>query len=233
MSKALYVLGGLRFWDENEIELREMFQSRVISVVRNTLLLMNPAWRFARVEGPCLSPREQISAAYDDSDIFVTNHIAGGAPLCLRAETTQTSYAYARQLNPKLPFCVYQTGKSFRREINDGASAAKLRFNEFWQLEFQCIYSKDTKASYRDALLPKVALEISRVVCGPTRLQESERTPSYALSTIDIESQYKGVWRELSSCSIRTDFSESTLVCEMAIGLDRVTTLAAEFKEEV
>jgi glycyl-tRNA synthetase len=228
MSETLYELGGLRFWTEDEIELREAFQARAVSVVRSTLLSMNPAWSFARVEGPCLSPRSQISAAYDDNDIFATNHIAGGGPLYLRAETTPTSYAFARHLKRKPPICVYQAGKSFRREMNDGASASKLRFNEFWQLEFQAIYSIDTKADYRAALIPAVASEISRFTRTQTRTVPSDRTPAYALSTIDIEADRNGSWREMASCSIRTDYADNMRVCEIAIGLDRVATLAAQ-----
>lgn len=227
MSLALYEFGGLRFWSENEIELREAFLSRVASVVRAALLDVNPAWRFARIEGPCLSPRDRISDAYDDSDIFATNHIVGGAPLYLRAETTPTSYAYARHIGGKMPLCVWQAGKSFRRETNDGASAAKLRFNEFWQLEFQCIYRADTKADYRAALMPVVAAEIERFTRRATRVVPSDRIPAYAESTLDIEADHGGKWREMASCSIRTDFSDDTRVCEIAIGLDRVATLSA------
>lgn len=227
MSEALYKFGGLRFWNEDEIELREAFQRRSASVVRSTLLDINPAWRFARVEGPCLSPRDRISDAYDDGDIFATNHIAGGAPLYLRAETTPTSYAYARYLGGKMPLCVWQAGKSFRRETNDGASAAKLRFNEFWQLEFQCIYRADAKADYRAALIPAVSAEIQRFTRRASRIVPSDRIPAYAESTVDIEVEHNGNWREMASCSIRTDFADDLRVCEIAIGLDRVATLAA------
>lgn len=227
MSEALYGLGGLRFWNEDELELREAFQDRTISVVRRTLLLLNPAWSFARMEGPCLSPRCYIGPAYDDADLFVTNHVAGDGPLYLRAETTPTSYAYAKHIRRRPPVCVYQSGKSFRRETNDGASASKLRFNEFWQLEFQCIYREDTKADYRAALMPKIAAEISRFTNKETRMLPSDRTPAYALSTIDIEADHGGAWREMASCSIRTDYGDGMLVCEVAIGLDRVATLAA------
>jgi glycyl-tRNA synthetase len=227
MSDALYELGGLRFWSEDEIELREAFQSRAVSVVRRTLLAMNPAWSFIRAEGPCLAPRSKIGPAYSDDDVFVTNHIAGGEALCLRAETTPSSYAVARASRRKLPLCVWQAGKSFRRETNDGASASKLRFNEFWQLEFQCIYAEGTKADYRAALIPAIEREIGRFTQEMTRVVESERLPAYSSSTLDIEAVGVGGWREMASCSIRTDYSPDARVCEIAIGLDRVATLAA------
>lgn len=148
--------------------------------------------------------------------------------LRLRPETTQSSYMYAKSLNKKLPLCVYQKGKSFRRELNDGATASKLRFNEFWQLEFQCIYSDSTKADYRASLIPVILKEISRFTSLETKILESDRLPSYSESTIDIEVNHKGRWIEMASCSIRNDFSKDTKVCEIAIGLDRVATLSAK-----
>lgn len=228
MSEALYEFGGLRFWTEDEIELREAFASRTISVVKKTLLELNPAWSFAQMEGPILTPRSAISSEYDDKDVFVTNHEAGDNFLCLRPETTTSSYAYARFLNRKLPLCVYQKGKSFRRELNDGATAAKLRFNEFWQLEFQCIYSVSTKVDYRMPLMEVVSGEIERFTGLRTVHNISDRLPTYSESTIDINvvpSPEKSL--EMASYSIRNDFSDDTKVCEIAIGLDRVATLAS------
>lgn len=227
MSKALYSLGGLRFWDESEIELREMFQSRAVSVVKRSLISLNKAWTITRMEGPCLSPRDQISASYGDDDLFCTNHTAGGGQLYLRAETTPSSYAFARKLSAKLPLCVWQSGKSFRRETNDGASASKLRFNEFWQLEFQCIYAEDTKADYRAEVIAALCPELLRFTGRLPRTVPSDRLPSYSESTIDIElSLGEGKWREVASCSIRNDYLPGTKVCEIAIGLDRVVSLA-------
>ncbi len=222
MSEALYGLGGLRFWTEDEIQLRELFTTRVISVVKRTLLNLNPAWSFSEMEGSILTPASAISISYDDTDIFTTNH----NELCLRPETTHSSYLYAKHLKRKLPLCIYQKGKSFRRELNDGATASKLRFNEFWQLEFQCIYSGSTKADYRQELINKVSLEISRFTMLETRVQESDRLPSYSESTLDIEVNHNGAWREIASCSIRNDFDDDSKVCEIAIGLDRVASLA-------
>lgn len=226
MSEALYKIGGLRFWHEEEIELRETIQSRLTNVVRRTLLNINPAWSFYRVEAPMLMPRSKISSAYDDNDIFATNHAAGGEILYLRPETTQGTYEYASWLHKKLPLCVWQVGKSFRRELNDGASASKLRFNEFWQQEFQCIYRDDTKADYRTPLIEAVSHEIKRFTMSDIRIVASDRLPAYSESTMDIEAMYNGKWREMASCSIRNDYKEGTKVCEIAVGLDRVATLA-------
>lgn len=233
MSEALYEIGGLRFWSEDEIERRDAFARRMASTVRDTLTRINPAWSFWRVEGPCLSPRNQISAAYDDNDIFVTNHEAGGAPLCLRAETTPSSYAYARWLakrdkRARFPLCVWQAAKSFRRETNDGASAAKLRFNEFYQLEFQCLYSFSTQADYQTPVMAAAEKLITRETGRPTRIIPSDRLPAYSLTTLDIEVALDdgATWREMASCSIRTDYADDVRVLELAIGLDRVVEVA-------
>lgn len=226
MSLALYDIGGLRFWTEKEIEVREFAIKRLSTSVRTTLLDLNQAWRFARVEGPCLSPRGQISASYDDSDIFITNHVVAGDALCLRAETTPSSYAYARKLGGRMPLCVWQAAKSFRRETNDGASAAKLRFNEFYQLEFQCIYKADSKADYRAALIAAVRQDLEWLLGVQSRVVDSDRLPSYSESTIDIEVPHGDNWREIASCSIRTDYADDMRVAEIAIGLDRIVSLS-------
>lgn len=223
MSQALYELGGLRFWNQDELQIRRLFTERLIQVVKETLLNFNPAWQFFECEGPCLSPRTYVHSSYSDEDVFVTNH----NDLVLRPETTASSYAYAYNLKKKLPLCVYQAGKSFRRELNDGATASKLRFNEFWQLEFQCIYSEDTKSDYRSYLIPVVSKEISRFTQKAIRTIDS-RLPVYSESTKDIEifDIQSGDWREIASCSIRTDYGHGAKVCEIAIGLDRVVSLS-------
>ena len=221
MSMALFQYGGLRFWDESQIELREAFQTRAAATVRRTLTAMNPAFHVLRTEGPCLHPRDRVSAAYGDDDLFVTNHKG----FVLRPETTPSSYAWAQRAG-KLPLCVWQVGKSFRRETNDGASAAKLRFNEFWQQEFQCIYAESTKADYRAALIDALRPEIERFTRRPTRVVESDRLPAYSESTLDIECEHGGKWREVASCSIRTDYGPGTRVAEIAVGLCRIVSLA-------
>lgn len=226
MSLPLYKFGGLRFWSQEEIEAREAFQLIASRVVTRTLSGMNQAWRHYRVEGPILSPRDKISDAYSDDDLFKTNHIVGGSPLYLRAETTPSSYAFARHVGGKLPLCVWQVGKVARRETNDGASASKLRFNDFYQQEFQCIYRSDTKADYRNELLSALGPVVERFTGKPVRFAESDRLPSYSESTIDIEVLHGNRWVEVASCSIRTDFENGVLVCEIAFGLCRIVEIS-------
>ena len=230
MSYADYPQSGqLRFWTEEEIELRELAQYRIVTVVKNKLLEMNKAWRFVRTEGPCLTPVSFISPEYDETSVFHTNKKAGGELLALRAETTASSYEVARRVGGKLPLCIWQSGKSFRPEEDDGASPSKMRFKEFWQLEFQCIYSESTKANYREGLIPLVCREINRVCMrrlSEIRVVDSDRLPSYSENTRDIEVYYNDRWTEVASCSIRNDFDDGTKVTEIAVGLDRLATIA-------
>lgn len=231
MSSAYYEIESLRFYDEREIELREMIVSRVSSTVKQTLKSVNSAWNIHRVEGPLLTPRIFVSDSYDEDDIFITQVEKAGSQLVLRPETTVSSYMFARKkyVNSKLPLCVWQVGKSFRVEKSDGATAAKLRFNEFYQLEFQCIYSIGTKADYRSYLIDAVSKDIAMFTNMPAvRVVESDRLPSYSESTLDIEVEFRGDWKEVASCSIRKDFSEDTRVCEIAIGLDRLVEIYNE-----
>lgn len=231
MSNAFYGVESLRFYDEAEIELREMMTSRISNTVKRTLTQVNPAWKFYRVEGPLLTPQNFVNDSYDEDDIFITQIEKSGSKLVLRPETTASSYMFAskKYANNKLPLCAWQVGKSFRVEKSDGATAAKLRFNEFYQLEFQCIYSVGTKADYRKYLMDAVSEQIGMFLSGEKiRFVESDRLPSYSESTLDIEVPFRNEWKEVASCSIRTDFSEDTRVCEIAIGLDRLIEIHNE-----
>lgn len=237
MSLALYnEISGLRFWTEKEILMRDTTTTLASNTVKSTLSKLNPAWSFHRVEGPLLTPQSFISPEYTDEDVFSVDFDKAGEPLKLRAETTRSSYEYARYLMSKsnepkplkLPLCVWQSGKSFRKE-GQGQRASRLRFFEFYQLEFQCIYSKNTGADYLLPVIQTLRNEIGRLTSLETRIVESDRLPSYSLETWDIEVLQKdGEWREMASCSRRNDFSDETLVAEFALGLDRIATLAAQ-----
>lgn len=229
MSQALYPIGSLRFWDENEIELRDLFQQRAVSTVKRALTDVNPAWRYFRMEGPILTPADRVSDEHISSgDVFKVSGNRGVTELVLRTETTESSYTYARTIQGKKPICVWQAGKSFRTEKSDGASPSRLRFYEFWQLEFQCIYAVGTQADYRSYLISALISEINRFTRLPCRVVLSDRIPVYSSSTLDIEVEYEdGKWREVASCSIRKDYADDMLVCEIAIGLDRVVALSS------
>jgi len=256
--EQLFEINGLMFWSEREIRLRRQFEDHFASEMQNILLAENPAWRFIQVDGPLLTPTANINPNYTENDIWMQRHrsIVGldendnitvkyEPELVLRPETTPSSYVYAQHLlnthiGIKPPFVVWQSGKSFRREQDQVTK--NMRLKEFYQQEFQCIYTADTKNDYHAAVLEPVRKMLAEMVGGKTRLVESDRLPSYSEITMDVEAQTESYvfatendkWLEICSISRRTDFPEKArfqtkkgvvekdlLVLEVAIGLDR------------
>lgn len=238
MSLALYDLGGLRFWTPEEVSRRNKIKTELVDTVSKTLLDLNQMWRIVEVETPLMMPVSRMSAAYDSSDIFILQDAPGGTEQwAMRAETTDGTYAMAqhflRATKLKAPLCVYQSGRSYRRETSDGATAAKLRFNEFHQLEFQCIYGTTTTAPIAETLRRDLLPVVSRLTGREARLVDSDRLPTYSTETVDIEVMTdEGDWREVASTSRRTDFPEvpglkfQCQCFEVAFGLDRMTALS-------
>ncbi len=243
MSHAFYEVGGLRFWTESEITARDRAIQLLYSSLSHALQTLNSAWTFHRVEGPLLTPRSFISDAYDDNDIFLLEAKIGSQGGALRAETTASSYLYAEHLLKsglaRPPVCVWQVGKSFRRETNDGARASELRFNEFYQIEFQCVFKSDTKADIRGCAEAAIVDAIKRVTHSQeARIVPSDRLPSYSKETRDVEVPYGELtatgskkWKEMCSISTRTDFPmDNMLVLEVAVGLDRLIVVESEWE---
>lgn len=228
MSLDLYETGGLRFWTEREILERDSAVSVISNSILTELKNINGAWRTERVEGPIITVTDRLNPQYTGEDIWLLNAPVGENNAALRPETTPSSYAFANHLlsshkKVRLPLCVWQVGKSFRRETADGASPSKLRFNEFYQMEFQCIYSLDTKMDYYQRMLPLLEREIGLFTGHETRVVESDRLPSYSEKTMDVEVYRiaQDRWTEMCSVSLRTDFPDAK-VFEIAIGLDRL-----------
>ncbi len=219
--KSLYNINGLMFWDEKSIKLREYVRDYFAKYIEDVLLQQNSAWRFINFEGPILLPRELVNTSYSEEDFYTTND-----HLVLRPETTQSSYQYAQNLltthsKVKMPFCVWQSGKSFRREQDQVTK--NMRLKEFYQQEFQCIFSNTTKNDYHESVLVPVKMMIESILKLPCRLVESDRLPSYSQKTMDVEVNNGDKWMEVCSISKRTDFPiENILVVEIAIGLDRI-----------
>lgn len=238
--EALYGKGGLPFWNEREILVREQAVARLYSAVSGALRGINSAWAFQRIEGPLLTPRQHISPAYDDADIFMLQAKLGEDAAALRAETTASSYLALEMMlkrgDVRFPACVWQVGKSFRVEHSDGATASNLRYNEFYQCEFQCAYKANSKADYRAVVEPAVQEAIRKIVgvsAEATRIIPSDRLPAYAEKTNDVEVLYTHPgstekWKEMCSISTRTDFPVAdVLVLEVAVGLDRLVAVEA------
>jgi glycyl-tRNA synthetase len=220
----LYERNGLIFWTEKEIRLREMMMNHFVDAVKTCLESQNRAWEFVRVEAPLLTPRKLLNKNYTNEDIFAVDRPTGENPiwdnLVLRPETTMGSYAMAQHLltahnKIRLPLCVWQHGKSFRNEQDQPTKFMRLK--EFYQLEFQCIYSVGTKADYAESLIPTVRDAIAEMI-GPCRVEDSDRIPDYAEWTRDVVCMATDM--ELCSISLRKDYPEA-VVLEVAIGMDR------------
>jgi glycyl-tRNA synthetase len=242
MSLPTLGLGQLRTWSEDEIEYREHLIRRISRGMIDSLTSLNPAWQFMRIESPVLIPKNQIDLAYTSEDIFHTDDTAHGYPLCLAPETTIYSYLYAADLikrHQRFPFCVWQVRKSFRKESLDGANAAKMRYKEFYQMEFQCFFTKGTKADIHTWLVGEMT-DLIATGYRKVRNTPSDRLPSYSLKTTDIEvfDENADESREIASISERTDFFEDAdfrgdaahgvRVVEVAFGLDRLVQLKAK-----
>lgn len=240
MSHAFYDTEGLRFRYGNEIAIRQRIAQELVENVQRILLNLNQMWRFEQVETPLIMPRELMSSSYDVDDIFVLQNTIAEKSYALRAETTMGSYLSAvhmlRTTTIRAPLCVWTHGPSFRVENSDGATAAKLRFNQFHQLEFQCIYSSDTKAPVAQTLINELPKTVEKILGLPTRVVDSDRLPTYSEQTTDIEVLWQSPtvndldWKEVASMSLRKDFPEIPgnkpyRVFEVAFGTDRLLAI--------
>jgi len=214
----LYERNNLIFWTEEEIKMRQMFVDHITSQLFNALKIENRGFEFIQCESPILMPNELINPNYTDDDVFRTSN-----DLTLRPETTMGSYEFAKHLmnkhndrKVKLPLTVWQHGKSFRNEQDQVSK--NMRLKEFYQLEFQILYSNTTMNDYSINLIPKMEKMISDLI-GVCHIEESDRLPSYSEETTDIICTSNNM--EVCSISKRKDF-ENTKVLEIAIGTDRL-----------
>lgn len=217
----LYNKNGLIHWTQKEIRIREMLRDYFVSEITEALYGLNKAWTFYQCDAPILMRSDDIST---DHDVYIAHqwNAAIERELRLRPETTKGSYAYADylQANPqsvKLPLCVYQYGKSFRREQDQPTKFMRLK--EFYQLEFQCIYSEGTKCDYRRHMRTEVFCIFKRILGLNVTRCLPERLPNYSSHTEDILYKNNKELMELCSISQRTDYSQPVL--EIAIGIDR------------
>lgn len=230
----LYKTNGLMFWNEKEIKYRNYIKQIFANEIEDLLRAENRAWHFFEIEAPLLIPRELINVNYTNEDIWAQE--SSEEELVLRPETTPSSYQYAcHMLNSNMilpPFCVLQSGKSFRREQDQVSK--NMRLKEFYQQEFQCIYAADTLNNYQEKVLEPLRAMFEKIIGKPARIVESDRLPSYSLRTMDIEIDNGDKWMEVCSISKRIDFPQKVkfqtkngvdekdmLVLEIAIGLDR------------
>ena len=226
------------FWNEKEIKLRRFFEDYCSNEIKSILLSQNPAWKFFQIEAPLLTPIDLINPNYTKEDVWIQEKLdENETQLVLRPETTPSSYVYAQYLLnsniQKPPLCVWQCSKSFRREQDQVLK--NMRLKEFYQMEFQCIYTRDTLNDYQENVLEPIRKMFEDILAMPTRVVESDRLPSYSLRTMDIEVQNSDKWMEICSISKRIDFPQTVkfqvkdkliekevYVLEVALGPDRM-----------
>jgi glycyl-tRNA synthetase len=228
----IYNFNALPFLNKRDLMLKDYLVKRMEFEIQELLFSQNKSWQFVQIEAPCLIPRELVNANYTDEDIWVQeqhNHDA----IVLKPETTASSYLYMEHLLKSQhympPLCVWQTSKSFRREQDQVTK--HCRYKEFYQQEFQCLYTKDTKNNYQESIIEPLAKIFLDVVALPTRIVLSDRLPDYSLKTIDIEVFNNDKWMEVCSVSLRKDFTYQPMVknqprdcfvLEIAFGLERL-----------
>jgi glycyl-tRNA synthetase len=221
---TLYIKNGLIFWTERQIQLRETAKSLIVTNIQTALRSQNKAFEFMQVEAPILTPQEYINPNYSASDYYSIDD------LVLRPETTMGSYEYAKyllthtELKVKLPLCIWQHGKSFRREQDQATKYMRLK--EFYQLEFQCIYGTTTVNDYSIKVIDSLKSVLEMLV-GPCRIEDSDRLPSYSTKTVDIICQQADM--EICSISLRNDFPNAR-VLEVAVGTDRIVKNCIDHK---
>jgi len=211
-------INGLVCWNEQEIELREDFIRRITSSLRYELLNINPAFQLYRIETPLLCQWYNID--YNFNNMFFANELA------LRPETTKGCYEYALamldhkwDLAGKLPMVVWQAGKSFRNEQDQVVK--NMRLKEFYQLEYQVLYSDKTANDYPLLLHTAISQILYQNWGMVTTLEVSDRLPAYSDETMDLVDGGTGL--EVCSMSRRHDFPKEGVKCfEISIGLDRL-----------
>jgi len=213
----LYGVNGLVFFEQSEIRLREYLRDVVAAAVTGCLESVNRAWKIRQIEAPILTPTNLISDGYGPNEIY----FVGNTNFILRSETTPGTYTYAEALfkhhMDKPPLCLWQYGKSFRREQT--APLSRMKLKEFYQQEFQCFYATNSKCDYQEKIVPMLAAAVEHIISKKICTVESDRLPSYSTRTVDFE--VNGL--EICSISLRHDFKDVNItVLEIAFGLDRV-----------
>ncbi len=221
---------GLVTYTEQEIDYRDYLIKTISSQLRLELENINQAFNIVRCETSCLMSLFDLTRAYLDDERY-TFSMQEEESLALRPETTKGTFSVAEEMLKrgviKLPCCVWQKGKSFRKEQTSPTKHVKLK--EFWQQEFQCVYGVGTKADYFSLMLSGIVDMFQFVLGTNVWMEDSDRIPGYSSRTVDIIGNLKGYSLELCSISQRHDFVYD--VVEVAIGLDRcVKTVRGIYK---
>lgn len=229
-----YDYNALPFYDAEDVLTRRYVTDFIAARMERILKKQNRAWQMVQIEAPSLIPRDLVSANYTEADMWVQQVLSTEKQLVLKPETTPASYLYLEHLlkssQAMPPVCVWQLSKSFRREQDQPTK--HCRYKEFYQQEFQCLYSADTMNDYQESCILDIAQMFQDLIALPTRIVVSDRLPEYSLKTLDVEVWNDDKWMEIASISLRKDFTYEPqfkqkrvkcLVLEVATSPDRIT----------
>lgn len=217
--KHLYNKNGLVFFSQKEIEYRENCEREISREIFECMKSQNLSFQMIKIEAPLLTPTDLINPNYSKEDYYNIGDVS------LRPETTMGSFEYAKSIlsggyediKYRAPIIIYQHGKSFRKEQDQPTKFMRLK--EFYQLEFQIIYSPTTACDYSEKLFNCVLETLQKVVSKLCRIEPSDRLPSYSTKTMDIVVDDNNM--EICSMSQRNDLIGFN-VLEVAIGTDRL-----------
>lgn len=211
---------GLVYQTADDIRVREFLISQISEKLQTSFRQLNRAIAFQRIETPCLVPKSIVQDHIDDN--FELYQVADG--LYLRPESTKGTFLMFSEVFPQeshlrknLPFCLWQSGLSFR--VEQDKTFANLRFKQFYQLEFQIAYAEGTMADYHRCAINSMC-EILKSLFPHRQIDvKVERPPFYSRKTTDIYLHN----REVVAISNRTDFRYPIL--EVSCGLDRLVAI--------
>jgi histidyl-tRNA synthetase len=208
---------GLVIYDEQDLIIRRYIVENITSRLKEMFNKLNPAIRMFQVETPTLTPHALLQSHIDTNFDLVE-----AGDFCLRPETTRGTYEAIKSMYPQqeqlrkaLPLCVWQFGKSYRNEQKRPFS--ELRFKEFYQLEYQLIYSMDTKADYHAYMSDGMTDVLGFILNKRISIDTVKDLPHYSEKTTDLYYDK----HELVAISSRKDFSPHK-VLEISCGLDRI-----------
>jgi glycyl-tRNA synthetase (class II) len=224
---------GFVLYNETDLKARSTIVEIFGHNLHRELTQLNRAVRFTQIETPMLTHREALKGHEETGFDLVKASFAkhGLSEMYLRPETTFGTYAAFRALWPmeperkkQMPICLWQYGKSFRDE--QSRPMAELRFKEFYQLEYQLFFSRDTKADYFKACTFATAQAVHSVTGKETQQMDvlGADLAHYSARTTDMYVLAGETAIEVAAISERRDF-EGAQVVEVSVGLDRLTAL--------
>lgn len=228
MQNKIDMGNGLPVWSERDIEKRLYIEKDFAIMFKEVFHSVRPNREMIRIETSPLIHTNFLKhkGTFTAHPDCVKTSIDA---VVLRNETTLGSYMAAEHFmsnKVKIPFCVWQSGMSFRDE--DMYRDANHRYRAFHQLEFQVFCLKPIDNEVDSIFMPMVHQLEARIKYACIKEVKKEDRPSYSLDTLDLE--IGGV--EIASMSRRHDFpilqagSERKIeVLEFAFGSDRLVKL--------